>query len=1239
MTRHLSEEELDSLLQASADSEVGTGGVAPPAPEAVRNHLAACKKCERKLDMHKTLQNVLRDARSAKFEKLPGQCAEEEKWAKVAAGIQSEQESVRLLEHAAKCDRCGALLQEAMANVREGTTEEEEALLAGMQSQRREWAEALAPKLKHAAGQDEKPTRGRRWWQMWFKPPALVFASVLLLAAIGWEVAQFKMGTPIAGGGKPSASSQESGKGSASSMPEKPVNGSPAPGTLMAMAYRDYRTMEYRIPGAPFAQMHPVERGVPTSVADLPSSVLDATRAVHEGLEGNPTDPRLLDARAQLDLLDGNPGKAIEYLEKARQKDVESPVILTDLATAYLLSAEQSNSHMKNGVALNLLGEVLKKSPNDPVVLYNYALALEKLQLYGQAVQTWNMFLDHETDQNWKKDGLAHRDFLIQHGLTEDRFKNPAKHEPHAALQDLLSRPKGSVESEMDVLNDELYLSDALTDWLPAVLATATAERSRDGPAALAALAKVLRERHHDLLLAELAEAPHGPALARAATELAAALQANARGEIDEVAPHAQNAIALFREVGSRAGEAAATFQWLSGLNQAEMADRCRAVAGAALKLPDLHRYPWVETNLLFEAATCDLMIGRQEEMLAYSRRAVRVAEQSRYKVLALWGAYFQDGVTIPWVATHDAWNRVGAGLDEFWRHPYPPDVGAGFYSDLGYAAEEQGLWYCAEEIYRESVRIHSSYGDSRVEAGARQNLARAAEAAGDEQTAEAEYSEAAELYARLGPSGEASQLENMIARAAMEVRRNHLPEAEAALKEIAPRLGRVSNHYSLIPYLAAAGELHLRNGDPRLAEQELLKAIHLIEQDKSSLQSDTDLLTWHRDASQAYRSLMRLYFDEYRQDERAFSLLEWYRAAPLRRAAGRNGSQEPEDVAMTRYFPGRAPTGPTSGVLTWIAFETHLVIFLLDQHGLHTARVPVSRDDLDLEMQRLTRLCADPQSDMNALNHEARQIHAWLVEPLATYLEPLETLIIEPDEGMEGIPFQVLRTSKGEYLGSRLAIVESPGMGYMQILRADKRITPGSVMLAVGDPQQGGDARLVSLPDASREATAIAASFDHHFLFTGRQAVLANVTQRLAQAEVFHFAGHAISDGNQTGLVLAKETRSTGMILLDQEKLSRENLRRLKLVVLSGCETGIADAGLIDPGNLVRVFLRAAVPNVVASKWKVDSYMSARLLEDVYRGLLRGEPIEKALADAQKPLQSAGLHPYYWAAFSVFGR
>ena len=81
-----------------------------------------------------------------------GHSVDEEIWAEIAAGIRSGDESLPLLEHATKCDRCGALMRQALAIVRDEPTAEEESLLAGMKSQQRQWAEALAPKLKHAAG-------------------------------------------------------------------------------------------------------------------------------------------------------------------------------------------------------------------------------------------------------------------------------------------------------------------------------------------------------------------------------------------------------------------------------------------------------------------------------------------------------------------------------------------------------------------------------------------------------------------------------------------------------------------------------------------------------------------------------------------------------------------------------------------------------------------------------------------------------------------------------------------------------------------------------------------------------------------------------------------------------------------------------------------------------------------------------------------------------------------------------
>jgi CHAT domain-containing protein len=54
-----------------------------------------------------------------------------------------------------------------------------------------------------------------------------------------------------------------------------------------------------------------------------------------------------------------------------------------------------------------------------------------------------------------------------------------------------------------------------------------------------------------------------------------------------------------------------------------------------------------------------------------------------------------------------------------------------------------------------------------------------------------------------------------------------------------------------------------------------------------------------------------------------------------------------------------------------------------------------------------------------------------------------------------------------------------------------------------------------------------------------------------------------------------------------------------------------------------------------------VDSQASSDLMHDFYTYLLRGKPATDALKEAEHDLRSkpGTAHPYYWAAFSIFGR
>jgi CHAT domain-containing protein len=141
-----------------------------------------------------------------------------------------------------------------------------------------------------------------------------------------------------------------------------------------------------------------------------------------------------------------------------------------------------------------------------------------------------------------------------------------------------------------------------------------------------------------------------------------------------------------------------------------------------------------------------------------------------------------------------------------------------------------------------------------------------------------------------------------------------------------------------------------------------------------------------------------------------------------------------------------------------------------------------------------------------------------------------------------------------------------------------------------------------------------------------------------LPTAEVFHFAGHAVVRGYSTGLLLASAEGEAAW--LDSSYIKKENLKKLQLAVLSGCETALADQGMVDAGNLVRAFLRSGVPSVVASKWRVDSTVSSDTMQRFYADVLRGYPVAQALGDSERSIRSNArtAHPYYWAAFSSFG-
>src|SRR5205085_7778557 len=91
----------------------------------------------------------------------------------------------------------------------------------------------------------------------------------------------------------------------------------------------------------------------------------------------------------------------------------------------------------------------------------------------------------------------------------------------------------------------------------------------------------------------------------------------------------------------------------------------------------------------------------------------------------------------------------------------------------------------------------------------------------------------------------------------------------------------------------------------------------------------------------------------------------------------------------------------------------------------------------------------------------------------------------------------------------------------------------------------------------------------------------------------------------------------------------------------LSACETG---RGQLRGGEglmgLAWAFRAAGCPSVIASQWQVDDAATASLMDRFYKALRTGKPKDEALRAAMLSVRGepGHGHPYYWAAFQVFG-
>ena len=1192
----------DHLTNAQIENYISQDGTAQN-PDAQRlqleAHLADCESClGRVLDAERIRLGLLEGDRMRETP-YPG-CPAEETLQELAAGIGPSEMVEATTEHAAHCDYCGPVLSRYMREFSDSLEAEDTALLAQLESSKPGWQKKFVRQYVVA----DKPKQS---WSLFagFWPKMATAGAGVAAVAVAFGLYGFFRHDDL---------SQAQ--------------------SLVANAYSERRTIEMRLSDVPYAPYSPlpVQRSADNgaALAFQRPSLLRAGAAVGDKLRsGDNLDPRWLQIKARIDLLESTPASATDaqgVLEKAHSQGLDSPSLDIDEAAS---SFERANSDGNPDLlpAINLL----RKALDDPrmskqeqmVALFDLGIAYQKSKMYEMAVQTWERYLQLDSSSAWAKEA-------------QDRLESSRKAAPPPKGQSRLDAhpPLFFLEHVTDpVVLDHLddYQDRALRFWLP----SAQREPNEAFSKATQKLAELLEQHDSDSWLREFLGALKGSDTT-AVEALSAAIRANKRGMYGIAVEQARTASRIFAEQGNRPGELRARFEIIYASQRFLEGFDCLTQL-ASVQAPD--RYRWLSIQFNLVKYTCSNFGGEFAAIQQGLENSRKRAEASNYHLLALRAIALSASIKRQQQAgCREVWDTAIAGLDLYWRQASDrPDLLYEFYSILEQCAAQRKLWYAAEGLQRRSialVQMANKAADPNLilEGSTHAELAAILAAQGKNADADLEQNAADSQWNQIRNEKTANtyRLFMRVRLAEIELDREDAQRALSTLNSSDSLLNTTQYQLLSLDFYRVLGKTCWRLQRLSEASSAFEKGISIAENALRSIQGSARL-RWVTKIDDVYRGAIRVWLDQGRTDE-AWKLWEWYRTRSLAPGIGLGVANPLAATSWTRIAAEIAKVNlPLEQHLVYAGFEDGVEIWLADTRGIRAHWIKIRGPDLSRLVNDFAENCADPSSSLGEVHAQAQTLYELLLQPVVPDLSQGKTLVVELDRVLSKLILPALITPEGRYLSQTRAVVYSPGVLAEQNLRSPLPVekTDRLFLLDASEPDGAG-----AVPGHLQEREAAFQAYSHVRLLNGDHASTAEIKRELARSTVFGFIGHGEQHDSHT------ELRLNSTAFLTADDFPHEALTHLKLSVLSACSTGVSsDDRLLDTANLVHPFLAAGVPDVVASQWNVDSTATTELMQNFYARVGSGETAALALNKAQNEILVARNHPYFWAGFNVSGR
>jgi len=957
-----------------------------------------------------------------------------------------------------------------------------------------------------------------------------------------------------------------------------------------------------------------------------------------------------LAASASALILDGRAERALELLLEALTLSPSDACLWSDLAALYIGRSTVRGDPVDLVQALQAADRAVELSSNLGEARYNRALALQRLHVVGEARAAWQFYANRDQRSGWGAAAQRFADATAPRPTTWRRDVTALLQAVHlgdnAIVRSIVSRNPQQAR--------EFALDDQLALWAQLKLAGQSAKAAF--PLAVArAIGRVLAAQGtDDFTIADVVQAIDLAGSRQ--DDMALSQLAYTQGRYLYRTFDIEKALPLLLQcerTGSITGSPIVLWArlWEGGISLYQYDFGVAAeVFHEILRAPSIRRYPSLAALASWLLGVEEERSGRFPEALAHFQAASQLLERT-HEEENLGSSYSLIAEALEYLGqSRQAWRyreRAAALLIH-----YPSSIHLqNLWREAASAALSSGTPHAALDFQSECIRVADESQSPLAIADALIVKSRI-EAIRTPQGAHYDLAVAAQQAHAIAGATLRNRLLRDLDAAAGELATPSDPRQGVALLTTALDYYRDKGlDLNLAPALLARAQAWLAASDAKRAEEDLATGIRVFERHRTEVKDLQQRLSFLRTGSELFDQMIEFQAEKRHNPEAAFQYSERARAALDGATSGRSLSLAPAKVSapLSSFFAARTSLSRSNTVLVEYALTTHrLLIWLISATDTRWFILPVRQEQLAAATRRLLTALRD-RSPLPQIISLAGSLYDTLIAPLAQYLPNNAALVIVPDKFLNALPFAALVDRRtGRFLVEEHAVSLTPQAWlYLgkPISQRNMRSMNSSRLLLVANPLF--DRRrfpwLPQLPGAEQEAAEISMLYPHVTSLAREQATRAAVLSRLAQADILHFAGHALAsaaDPEDIELLLAQGSSDDSGILRPPDLLGLP-LFPLNLAVLSGCRTSIPDdsrtGGLF---GLARPFLQRGTASVVGTLWDVDDNTTGALLADFHRAYLTMGDTSSALRFAQiAQLRSTNLRsssPSSWAAYCL---